>query len=226
MPDISRRTSALAGVAVAPVFITLVVVATLLQLEYLRSLGWSLWGNHEVPYPSVIARSDLGVLLVIGYALAAVLVVVFVAGFRREFRRRIAGRVATAGFALFPVAMLLSMFPTDLPGEPTTWRGNVHVFGFLVAVVSAVFGYGGSGLALRGNPAWRGWRLLGWTPALMVVLVVIGDLLPGDLGFYLFVATIFGWYSVMGAHLLALDRAGRDRPVPAHVPDAAAPGLL
>jgi hypothetical protein len=226
MPHISRRTSALAGLVLAPLWIAVVVVATLFELDFLRSLGWTPLGQHEVPYPSAIARSDLGFLLLLDYVLAAVLVVIFAAGFRREFRRTVPGGVATAGFGLFVVAMLLSMFPTDLPGEPTTWQGNLHVIGFLVVVVSALLGYGGSGLALRGNPAWRGWRLLGWTPVLLVVLFVIAGLLPGDLGFYLFVATIFGWYSVMGARLLAVDRAEGDRPVPAQVPDAAAPGLL
>ena len=226
MPHITRRASAIAGLLLAPLFVGVIILVTLLELDFLRSLGWSLVSNNEVPYPSAIARGDVGFLQELNFLVTAILAGVFAVGFRREFRRRIPGAVATAGFCLVVVGMLLNLAPTDLPGEPTTWHGNVHVIGFLITVLGWVIAYSASGLALRGNPAWRRWRLLGWTPLLLVLIFLAGGLLPGDVGFCLFILVGFGWYTVMGSRLLALDRAARDQQVVATVPDAAAPGLL
>jgi hypothetical protein len=226
MPHITRRTSAIAGLLVAPVFVGVIILLTLIERDFLRSLGWSLTGNNEVPYPSAIARGDVGFLQELNFLVTATLAGIFAVGFRREFRRRIAGLVATAGFCLVVVGVLLNLAPTDLPDEPTTWHGNVHVIGFLITVLGWVIAYSASGLALRGNPAWRRWRLLGWTPVLLVLIFLAGGLLPGDVGFCLFIVVGFGWYTLMGGRLLALDQAERIEQTVPSLPDPAAPGLL
>ncbi len=100
----------------------------------------------------------------LSFVVTGLLGAVFTLGFRREFRHRIIGSLATAGLGLFTVGMLLSAVPGDLPGEATSWHGNVHDTGFLIFLVSILVGYSASGLALRGNPAWRRWALFGWTP--------------------------------------------------------------
>jgi hypothetical protein len=226
MPYISRRTAALAGLVLGPLWVTIVIVVTWLEWDFLRSMGWSLVSDNEVPYPSATVRGDFGFLQMINFAVTGILAAIFAVGFRREFRHKISGRVATAGFGLFTVGVLINIAPTDLPGEPTTWHGNAHVIGFLITVLAMAIAYGASGLALRGNPAWRGWRLLGWTPLLLLLIAFTGAGLPGDLGFCLFLVVGFGWYSVMGGRLLALDRASSDQRVASQVPDAPAPGLL
>lgn len=226
MPHISRRASALAGLVLAPLWIAIVIVVTWLEWDFMHSLGWTLVDGGEVSYPSSIVRGDFGFLQMLNFAVTALLAGVFAVGFRREFRRRISGRVATAGFGLFIVAVLVNISPTDLPGEPATWHGNAHDIGFLVVLLSMAIAYSASGLALRGNPAWRGWRLLGWTPLLLLVIAFTGAGLPGELGFYLFLVVAFGWYTLMGGRLLAVDRATSDRRVAVQVHDAASPGLL
>jgi hypothetical protein len=226
MSHITRRTSAIAGLLLAPLWFGVLIIVTWLERDFLSSLGWSLLSNNEVPYPSATARGDFGFLQELNFAAAAALGGTFAAGFRREFRHKITGGVATAGFCLFVIGVLVNIAPTDLPGEPTTWHGNAHVIGFLITVLGMVIAYSASGLALRGNPAWRHWRLLGWTPVLMVLIFLGGGLLPGDLGFCLFLAVGFGWFTVMGGRLLAVDRAARDDRAVAALPDAAAPGLL
>ena len=66
-----------------------------------------------------------------------------------------------------------------------------------------------------------------FTDVALLVLIFLGSgLLPGDLGFCLFILVGFSWYTVMGGRLLALDRATRDQQVVASVPGPAAPGLL
>jgi len=226
MPHITRRTAALAGLVVGPLWIAVVIAVTWLEWDFLHSLGWEVVDNHEVPYPSATARGDFGWLQMVNFAVAGILVATFAVGFRREFRRRISGRVATAGFGLFTAGLLLNVGQTDLGDEPTTWHGAMHDVGFLLTLLSMLIAYSASGLALRDNPAWRGWRLLGWTPVLLVAIAFTGAGLPGDLGFYLFLIVAFGWYTLMGAHLLSVDKASTAPVVAPQLPDAAAPGLL
>jgi len=224
MSNITRRTAGLAGLLLAPFWISIVVVVTAVEWDYLRSLGWSLTEVNDVNYPSATLRGDIGFVQSLSFVITGLLGATFIVGFRREFRHRILGWVATAGLGLFTVGMLLSAVPGDLPDEATTWHGNVHDFGFLCFVVSMIVGYSASGLALRGNTAWRGWRLFGWTPLLLAVIAVTNAGLPGDVGFCLFLVLGLSWYSVMGGRLLAVDRE-TDGPR-ASLPEAAAPGLL
>jgi Protein of unknown function (DUF998) len=226
MPHISRRTAALAGLTLGPLWITVVIVVTCLEWDFLHSLGWGLVDNGEVPYPSATARGDFGFLQMLNFAVTGLLIAIFAVGFRREFRHKISGLVATAGLALASVGPLLNVCQTDLPGEPTTWHGTAHGIGFLIFLLSIPIAFAASGLALRDNPDWRGWRLLGWTPVVLVLIAFTGAGLPGDVSFYVFLAVAFGWYAAMGARLLALDRATSDQLVASPVPDAAAPGLL
>ena len=224
MPHISRRTAALAGLVLAPFWYGVVLLVTWLERDFMESLGWSLTTANEVSWPSSLLRGDLGWIQALDFVVSGVLIAVFTTGFRREFRGRISGAIATAGLGLCTVAACMNAFTTDLEGEPATWHGMVHNVGFLLFLLGMLIAYSASGLALRGNENWRGWRLLGWTPVLLVLVVLVSGFLPGDVGFAVFLMLAWGWFSVMGAHLLAVDRAGGE--IPERLPDAAAPGLL
>ena len=105
-------------------------------------------------------------------------------------------------------------------------RDCVHDFGFLGVLLGVLVAYPASGLALRGNDSWRGWRLLGWWPVLLVAIAFTDLGLPGDLGFMVFVALVWVWVSLMGGHLMAIARADGAPRSTTPLPDAAAPGLL
>ena len=224
MTRITRRTSALAGVAIGPLWLGVVVLVTALEWDYLHSLGWDVVDHGEVPYPSATATGDWGALQIANFALAGILAGVFLVGFRQEFTRRWAGRVATTGLGLFAVAGVLNAFPTDQTGEPSTWHGWLHGFGFLGTMLGALIGFTAAGLALRGNPAWRGWRLMGAVPGVLLLIGFTGLGLPGDTSWYPFLVLVFGWFSVMGWRLLQLCAPVQRAPAP--TPTAASPGLL
>jgi hypothetical protein len=222
----SRRTAGLAGLVVAPLWIGTTALVSWLEWDYLHSIGWSATGTNEVPYPSATLRGDVGLLQSVNFVVAGVLVAVFALGLRREFRHRVSGWVATVAFALFSVGVVMNASPTDLPGEPTTGPGYVHDFGFLGVLLGVLVAYPASGLALRGNDSWRGWRLLGWWPVLLVAIAFTNLGLPGDLGFMVFVALVWVWVSLMGGHLMTVARADGAPRSTTPLPDAAAPGLL
>lgn len=102
----------------------------------------------------------------------------------------------------------------------------MHIIGFLVMALAPTIALISSSLALRGDPSWRGWWYQGWTPAVMAILIFTGAVPPGGLSFCAYIVVTFGWFTVMGAHLLAVDAGATSRPFTSHLPDAAAPGLL
>src|SRR5262245_13232696 len=102
-----RRVAGLAGLGVLPTYPFSVLLVTALEWAYLHELGWTVAGEYDLPYPSVLARGDFGVLMMLNFAVVAVLTALFARGFRREFRRRISGWVATVALVLCSVAALL-----------------------------------------------------------------------------------------------------------------------
>ena len=226
MSTVTRRTSALAGLTIAPLWIGVTALLTWLEWDYISSVGWGPTTENEVPYPSVLLRGDYGLVQSANFVVTGILVAVFALGLRREFTRRISGWVATVGFALFSLGTIMNAGTTDLGDEPATLSGNVHVIGFGLVLLGALVAYAATGLALRGNPAWRGWRLLGWWPVLLFAVAFTNLGLPGDLGFCVFVVLVWVWYALMSWHLRAVDRAATVRPDSAPLPNAAAPGLL
>jgi len=226
MNTVSRRTCALAGTVIAPLWLGVTALLTWLEWDYIRSVGWAPTTENEVPYPSVLLRGDYGLVQSANFVVTGALVAVFALGLRREFRHRISGWVATAGFAVFALGAVMNAGTTDLGDEPSTMSGTVHVTGFVLVLIGALFAYPAAGLALRGNPDWRRWRRLGWWPVLLIAVAFTNLGLPGDLGFCVFVAFLWVWYALMSSHLLALARAGSERPDAAPLPNAEAPGLL
>jgi hypothetical protein len=226
MSIVTRRTSALAGLAVAPFWIGITAALTFLEYDYLQSIGWGATTENEVPYPSAMLRSDLGLVQSVNFVVTGVFIALLMLGLRREFQHRVLGWVATVGLGVVAVGMVLNAGTTDLPDEPATMSGNIHVLGFILVLLGMVFVPPFTALALRGNDAWRGWRWLGWWPAMLFVISATNLGLSGDLGFIVFVALIFTWFSLIGGRLLAVDRAEGAEPGSAALPDAAAPGLL
>lgn len=226
MNFITRRTAAIAGIVLGPLWLGTVALITWAEYDFLRSLGWTLTQSHDIPYPSATSRGDFGVVQIVNFALAGLLGGIFLVGFRREFRRTVAGRVATFGLGLFTVAGALNACPTDLPGEPATWHGTAHQIGFMVTMLSILIGFSASGLALRDNPDWRGWRLLGFTPVLLLLIAFTGLGLPGDTSWYVFLVIAFGWFAAMGVRLLQVQRFSTEREPSPAMAQAAAPGLL
>jgi hypothetical protein len=222
MNDI-RRVAGLAGLAVAPTYVAFVLVLTALEWDYLHDLGWSVTGEYDLPYPSVLARGDLGAGMMLNFAVVAVLIATFARGLRREFRHRVSGWVATVALGLCVVAALLDIAPTGLEDEAASWHDTMHAIGFLLIVVASMVAMVSSALALRGNDDWHGWRWLGWTPLALVAVVLAGGAIPGELGLLVFLVLMLGWFSVMGGHLAALSRAPRGTSPP--LPDASSPGL-
>jgi Protein of unknown function (DUF998) len=190
-----------------PVFAGVVVLLTWLEWDFLHDVGWTVMHEHEVNYPSSLARGDFGVLQSLNFLLLGVLAAVFAQGLRTQFTHRWSGIVATAGLASVAVSGAVSAFPTDLPGEEMSWHGLLHGIGFILLMLGSAVAFVSAGLALRSAPRWRGYWVYSLLNLPLAVVVSIGLSPLGQVSFYGLVVVILAWFAVMGYRLRQLPGA-------------------
>jgi hypothetical protein len=195
------RRAGTAGMAMLPVFALVVVLLTWLEWDFLHGTGWTVLHEHQVNYPSALARGSLGLLQSLNFLMLGAFAVVFGQGLRTQFAHRWSGAIATIGLAAVGLSGLFSAFFTDLPGEPVSWHGELHGIGFLLLMLGSAVTFVASGLALRGAPGWQGY----WVYSLMnapLAIAVAAALSPvGQVSFYGFVTVLLAWFAVMGMRL-------------------------
>ncbi|MGN6578215.1 MAG: DUF998 domain-containing protein [Nocardioides sp.] len=206
------RWAGTAGMLMLPFFALTVVALTWLEWDFLHSTGWTVLDEHEVNYPSALARGDLGALQSLNFLLVGVFAAAFAQGLRTQFTHRWSGLVASIALAAVAVSGILSAFPTDLPSEEATWHGLLHGIGFLLMMLGSAVAFVASGLALRSAPPWRGY----WIYSLMNVPLALGVTIAlspwGQPSFYGLVVVVLAWYGVMGARLRRLADAPAPMP--------------
>jgi hypothetical protein len=199
------RIQALAAMLAGPLFLTVVTVLTLLELDFMHDLGWAFTADDKVPWPSGLALGDYGALQIANFALAGTLLALFVRGFRHELGHSRSGRTATVLLATIAIGIAVSAFPTDratAAGDaPNTWHGYLHIIGFIAVAISSLLAPIATALALRRNPRWRGVGML----SIAVVVLEIVFFFPleflGDPAFVGYLLTLFGWFAALGARL-------------------------
>lgn len=199
------RTGGVAGLLMLPLFAATVVVLTWLEWDFLHDLGWTVLHAHDVNYPSSLARGDLGAVQSLNFAVLGLLTFLFARGLRTQFVRRLPGIVASVAFRAASVGAVLTVFPTDLPGEPASWRGRLHGIGFVLLMLGNLVAFVATGLALRDAPGWRRLWVYSVANALAAVLVAVA-LLPFDqVAFYAAIVVMLSYYGVLG---LRMNRLG------------------
>lgn len=90
-------------------------------------------------------------------------------------------------------------------------QASAHFIGFVMTVGGGLVGTLAAGLALRGDPAWRGWWVYAslTTPAILVTLVwgPLSESLDSTIGLGL----LFVWFGVVGLRLWQVSGAADRR---------------
>ena len=204
--DHRQQLAARAGIVAGPVFLTTVVILTALRYDYLRSLGWTILDEHNVPYPSGLALGDHGWAQMLIFAVTGLLVLVFVRALRHELPDRRSSRVAAALMTVMAVAMVTSAAPTDrdFTADPSTWHGWTHGISFLVIVLCTVITPLVTARALRGEARWRPMAAVS---VAVSVICALSLFVPSQVGFYVFLVTLFGWITALATRFARLSSA-------------------
>ncbi len=202
--------AALAGIGAPIVFAVGLVLVTWAEYDFLRGLGFSVTDHGDSAWPSGLAQGPHGWAQIANYALFGMLLLAFVAGLRSDFLRRRSRRVAEALLVLLGFGFVLAAFPEDGPpfGEPQTWAGYLHSFGFLGVVLGSIGGMLATAVALRGNDRWRGYPALSLAAAVgsfvFLFVLVFALEVATTIGIYGFFLALLAWVELMAIRLWRL----------------------
>ncbi|MDQ3857203.1 MAG: DUF998 domain-containing protein [Actinomycetota bacterium] len=201
----TTRLRGLAAMIAGPLFLVVVAVLTLVELDFMHGLGWGFTSDDRVPWPSGLVLGDYGAIQIANFALAGTLLAFFVQGFRRELPTTRVGRAAGLLVMVIAIGLVVAAFPTDSASagsdSPNTWHGWLHLTGFVTIALSSLVAPIVTAIALRGNARWRGF------PAFSVAVVVLEAVLffpldfLGDPAFVGYMAVLFAWFAALGARL-------------------------
>ena len=128
----------------------------------------------------------------------------FARGLRTQFVRRLPGIVASAAFGAASLGALLSVFATDLPGEPASWHGWLHGIGFVLLLLGNLIAFVAAGLGLRDAPGWGRVWVYSVANAPAAILVTVA-LFPFDqVSFYASIVVMLAYYGVLGLRMRRL----------------------
>lgn len=137
-----------------------------------------------------------------------------VLGLARDGPAAIAARMAIALLAVASIGLLVSaMFPTDLPGGPSTQSGRIHTLSFLVNISSIVLAAVLLTASFGAHPGWRSYRGTSWGLVCLIALAFALQFLtlrkgaPYGLANRFFVCVLFAWM-IATAHRLRKLGAG------------------
>jgi hypothetical protein len=193
------RLTAAAGLAGPPLMAGSILILTLRQVAFMRSLGWHPLRAPTVDWPSGLALGPDGGWMVATFLVSGGLLALFAAGLHRQLAAT--GRAPWGPLLLGAAGLALALLafktdPTYLPA-PRTLAGVVHDGAYVLLGLTLFPGMLLLARDLRHRPGWRAHAPL---TALTVALAAPAFVLKG-LSFYLFLAAVLGWF-LLTAYLL------------------------
>jgi hypothetical protein len=199
--------AAIGGIVGPLVFAGALVTLTLLEYDFMRSLGWDPLRAPTFDWPSGLSLGRYGLLMTLTFVLCGWLMSFFAFGLRGQLAVNRSSRAGTALLTLAGLAMCGLAFATDPTWRvtPATWHGRAHDLSFVLLGLSLLPAM----LTLRS--AFRreqGWRDLSTYTFVSVALVLPAFLLKGA-AFYVFLGAILAWSEVVAIRLLRITRQMR-----------------
>lgn len=172
-------------------FVTVLLVLTALQYDFMLGIGWRPLADPAGAWPSGLALGPYGALQDATFVVSGLLLALFSVGLSMGTTDGQSSPVGPALLFVAGVAMALMAFETDPIRRvgPRSLHGLVHDASFVlfvVAILAALFSlWPRFGRDLR----WRGHARFTLATAIVAVLLL---LLPG-VAYYLFIATLLAW---------------------------------
>jgi hypothetical protein len=179
-----------------------VVVLTLVEYPFMRSLGWDPIMHPTYDWPSGLALGPLGWVMTVTFLACGPLMSAFAWGLRQQLSD-IKGQIGAILLTLAGVAMMGLAFSTDraITPLPSTWHGWVHDMSFLTLGILIIGAMIMLALSFRERRYWRALALFTWvTFALAIPTFAIKGIV-----FYAFLAAMLVWNE---AAAIKLWRAG------------------
>lgn len=190
------KLAALTGV-IGPLLFALVIAGlTILQADFMRTLGWNPLGP-VVDWPSGLALGPYGWLMTITFPIAGAAMMFFAYGLQMALKEKL----GTTLLMLAGLAMMGLIFTTDptLGRSSRTWHGLFHDGFFVLLGLTLMPSLLLLGFVFRRNEQWKDLAIYTWCT---VALAVPTFWLKG-VAFYVFLLAILMWDEIIAMRLFA-----------------------
>lgn len=198
-----QKFAALCGIIGPPVFGATLIILTVVEYDFMRSLGWRPF--RVVDWPSGLALGPHGIWMTVMFVISGLLMAIFSLGLRTVLGKGNAPRIGTLGLLLAGGAMAGLAFPTDptFRSYPKTWHGLLHDLFFVLLGLALLTSMLALGRAFQTDPRWRGGYGL---YTFITALVALPAFALKGVAFYLFLGAILTWSVVLAIKLLRLSQ--------------------
>lgn len=195
------KTAALAGMIGPALFGGMLVILTILEYDFMRSLRWHPIHAATTDWPSGLALGPHGGWMVATFILGGLLLALFAFSLQRFFPNSLGPTLLfVAGIAL---AMLSSLTDPTYRTTPATLHGEIHDAAYILLGLSFLPGLFIFALAFGRQPEWRSHARLTW---LMLALTVPTFIIKG-VAFYIFLLSVLVWVELTAVRIWQLIHA-------------------
>jgi hypothetical protein len=194
----TRRVGAVAGFIGPALFGAVVLVLTLAQYPFMRSLGWDPVLHPTFDWPSGLALGPLGWVMTTTFIVCGLLMSMFAWGLRGQLQDT-AGQVGTILMTWAGVAMMCLAFTTDrvITPMPISWHGRLHDMAFMALGLMLIPAMISLAVSFQHDMRWRKLAAITWiTFGLAMPTFAIKGLV-----FYAFLAAMLAWNELTALQL-------------------------
>lgn len=191
--------AALAGIVGPALFAAVVTGLTIVQADFMRTLGWNALGP-VIDWPSGLALGPYGWLMTITFFITGALMAFFAYGLKLALHDQLATTLLMiAGFAMMG---LITETDRTLSAAPRTWHGLLHDGFFALLGLTMMPGMFLLGRVFQKHEKWKNLAFYTWSS---LILVIPTFWLKG-LAFYVFLLVILTWIVVVAMRLRATTK--------------------
>ncbi len=198
MSDRQRvQLAAWAGVVGPLILGSVITILTLVQRDFMTSIGWRL--EAPLDWPSGLALGPYGWIMTLTFLLCGILIVIFASGLRLSLPRIKLAAISLWLLVLAGVGMIGLISPTDktIRTTPRTWHGILHDSSFAVIGLTLMPAMILLGFVFRRDDCWK--DLAGYT--WVTVALAIPTFWMKGFAFYIFLFAILVWCEVVAFRL-------------------------
>jgi len=193
------RLAARAGMIGPLLFAGILTTLTILQYDFLLSLGWHPLRAPTFDWPSGLALGKYGWIMTATFLLSGFMMTLFASGLRLSLPPVRPALIGASALSLAGLALAGLAFTTDptIRSTPATWHGRLHDLSFVLLGLTLMPSMVLLGFAFRKDDRWKHLSLYTW---ITVALALPAFWLKGA-AFYAFMLAVLAWSEVIAWRL-------------------------
>lgn len=196
-----QRIAALAGMIGPVLFGGMLVILSVAEYDFMRSLRWHPLYAPTVDWPSGLALGPLGGWMIATFILGGLLLMVVALGLWQLFPASLGPKLlCAAGIALMMLSFLTD--PTYPLDHAVTWHGVLHDTAYILLGLSILPGFFLMAREFGRQPNWKMQSRLTW----LVLALTIPTFIIKGITFYIFLLSVLVWYELIAIKIWRLKQ--------------------